>query len=84
MSHIVGGGALGAGSNGQSFITSTILNHSQPLSTSLNHQDQPALQDSAGVWAIFADDFPTSVFAFLIFSSSLNTSFNCDISNTKA
>ena len=38
VSHIVGGGALGAGSNGQSFITSTIL----------NHQDRPALQDSAG------------------------------------
>ena len=33
VSHIVGGGALGAGSNGQSFITSTILNHSQPFST---------------------------------------------------
>ena len=72
VSHIVGGGALGAGSNGQSFITSTILNHSQPFSTTRTDRPCRTLQvDSAGVWAIFADDFLTSVCASFIFSPSL-------------
>ena len=44
VSHIVGGGALGAGSNGQSFITSTILNHSQPFSTTRTDRPCRTLQ----------------------------------------
>ena len=54
VSHIVGGGALGAGSNGQSFITSTILNHSQPFSTTRTDRPCRTLQvDAAGVLAIW-------------------------------